>query len=207
MYMEFKKINWPGLACSITAATLVALSILYAAPWWQLAIGDGLGQVEISPLDHKANLAGASIEIPLVWFLNIIGKLTLAACMVAMFIYSVSTQKPFSKKLLGFAYKKPLLILVLFAVILAVSAYVAAIFLGVNIPLNGTTTLSLSVGGADANIPISTSFTWVFWLAVATALLAIATKIYDWKILKVPSAKTYNTESEIAIQKTNPKHT
>jgi len=198
--MEFKKINWPGLACSITAASLVALSILSTAPWWQLAIGDGVGQAQISPLDYKANLAGASIEIPIVWFLNLIGKLTLATCMVAMFIYSVSTQKPFSKKLLGFAYRKPVLILLIFMVILVVSAYMTGIFLGVNVPLTGTTTLSLSVGGDVANLPISTSFTWVFWLAVATALLAVVTKIYDWKLLKTPSAKTYKNEPETAVE-------
>jgi len=198
--MEFKKINWPGLACSITAASLVALSILSTAPWWQLAIGDGVGQAQISPLDYKANLAGASIEIPIIWFLNVIGKLTLATCMVAMFIYSVSTQKPFSKKLLGFAYRKPVLILLVFIVILVVSTYMTGIFLGVNVPLTGTTTLSLSVGGDVANLPISTSFTWVFWLAVATALLAVATKIYDWKVLKTPSVKIHKKEPKIAVE-------
>jgi len=182
--MEFTKINWPGLGCSITAATLVALSILYAAPWWQVAIGDGVGQAEISPLDYKANLAGASIEIPIIWFLTLVGKLTMAACTVAMFIHSVSTQKPFSKHLLGFAYKKPFLILVLFIVMLVVSTYMVGTFFGVNVPLTGTITLSLFFGGATAKIPISTSFTWVFWLAVATAVLAIAAKIYEWKVLK-----------------------
>lgn len=184
--MGFTKINWPGLGCAVAAATLVALSVLYAAPWWQVAIGDGVGQAEISPLDYKANLAGASIEVPIIWFLNLGGKLTMAACAVAMFIYSVSTQKPFSKQLLGFAYKKPLLMLVLFIVVLVVSTYMAGAFFGVNVLLMGTTTLSLSFGRATANIPISTSFTWVFWLAVATAVLAVAAKIYEWKVLKTP---------------------
>lgn len=200
--MEFKKINWPGLACSLTTATIVALSILYAAPWWQVAMGDEVGQAEISPLDYKANLAGASIEIPIIWFLNLGSKLTMATCAVAMFIYSVATHKPFSKKLLGFAYKKPILMLVLFTVLLVVSTYMVAAFFGINAPLMGTTTLSLSVGGATVNAPISTSLTWVFWLAVATAVLAIATKIYDWKVLK---PQTYKNKAEAALQKTNPK--
>lgn len=181
--MEFKEINWPGLACSITAATLVVLSVLYAAPWWQVTIGDGLGQVDISPLDYKANLAGASIEIPIIWFLNLGSKLTMLACAVAMLIYSVATQKAFSKQLLGFAYKKPLLMFVLFAVMLVVSIYIVGTFVDVNVPLMGTTTLLLSAGGVTANVPISTSLTWVFWLAFATAVLAIAAKIYDWKVL------------------------
>jgi len=205
--MEFKKINWLGLACSITAATLVALSVLYAAPWWQVAIGDGVGEAQISPLDYKANLAGASIEIPIIWFLNLAGKLTMIACAVAMFTYSVATQKPFSKKLLGFAYKKPLIILVLFAVLLVGSIYVVGDFFGINVPLMGTTTLSLSARGATVNVPISTSLTWVFWLAVATAVLTIAAKVYDWKVLKAPSTQTYKNKAETAIEKTNPKPT
>lgn len=187
MPMEFKTINWPGLACSVTAAMIVVLSILYAAPWWQVAIGDGVGQADISPLDYKASFAGASIEIPIIWFLNLSGKLMMTACAVAMFIYSVTTQKSFSKKLLGFAYKKPLLMVLVFTAVLAVSTYMVGTFLGVNVPLAGTATLSLSLGEITVNVPISTSLTWVFWLAVATAVLAIATKIYEWKVLKTPS--------------------
>lgn len=181
--MEFKEINWPGLACSITAATLVALSVLYAAPWWRVTIGDGVGQVDISPLDYKANLAGASIDIPIIWFLNLGSKLTMVACAVAMLIYSVATQKDFSEQLLGFAYKKPLLVFVVFAVMLVFSTYIVGTFADVSVPVMGTTTLLLSAGGVTANVPISTSLTWVFWLAFATAVLAIAAKIYDWKVL------------------------
>lgn len=178
------KINWLGLVCSITTAILVVFSVLYAAPWWQVTIGDGVGQVEISPLNYRANLMMASIEIPIIWFLNLGSILTLTASATAMFIYSVATQKSFSKKILGFAYKKPLLIFILFTVILAVSKYFAQNYYGINIPLIGTTTISLSAGGITANFPISTDFTWVFWLAAVTAILAIATKIYDSKVIK-----------------------
>jgi hypothetical protein len=205
MSMEFKKINWIGLACSVTAATLVFLSVLYAAPWWRVDIGDGVGKAEISPLDYKANLAGASVELPIIWFLNLGSKLTMTACAVAMFAYSVTTQKPFSKKLLGFAYKKPLLMLVFFVVMLVISTYIMETFFGIKAPVVGTTTVSLSVDGATANVPISTSLTWVFWLAVATTVLAIAAKIYDWKVLKMPSAQTHKTKPETAIETTNPK--
>jgi ABC-type multidrug transport system fused ATPase/permease subunit len=205
--MKFNEINWPGLGCSITAAILVALSVIYAAPWWQVAVGDGVGQAEISPLDYKANLAGASLELPIIWFLNLGSKLTMAACAVAMFIYSVSTQKPFCKQLLGFAYKKPLLILALFIIMLVVSTYIVGTFFGVNIPLMGTTTVSLSFGGTTANIPVSTSLTWVFWLAVLTAVLAIAAKIYEWKVLKTPSVQTHKYKAETTIEKTNLKRT
>jgi len=180
--LEFREVNWPGLACSISAATIVLLSVLYEAPWWRVAIGDGVGEAEISPLNYKANLAGASIEVPIIWFLNIGSKLTMTSCAVVMFLYSVTTQKSFSRQLLGFAYKKPLLLLGLFAVMLVVSTMYVETFFGVYVPLMGTSTVLFSDGGATVNVPVSTSFTWVFWLAVVTAVLAIGAKIYDWKV-------------------------
>jgi hypothetical protein len=201
--MEFKKINWVGLVCAIAGATLLALSLLYAAPWWQVEIGDRVGQVQLSPLDYRANLVGAPIEIPLVWFLNLGSKLTILAFTIAMLIYSVSTQRPSSKKLLGFAYKKPIYMLVLFTGMLVASVFLVGNVLGAQIPLTGTTTLSLSAGGATANLPVSTSFTWVFWLAVATTVLAVASRVYEWKVLKTPSAPTtLETKTETKTEET-----
>ena len=196
MNVEFKKINWPGLMCAITGAILVALSLLYAAPWWQVAIGDGLGLVEISPLDYQANLFGASLEVPLIWFLNLGSKLTMIAFAITMFICSLLTQKGFSKQLLGFAYKKPIFMLVLFIVMLVALSMIVGNSLGTSFALVGTTTVSLSAGGAKANVPVSTSFTWVFWLAVATTALAVAARIYEWKVLKTPSAQTSKNKTE-----------
>lgn len=188
--MEFREVNWPGLACSISAATIFLLSVLYAAPWWRVTIGDGMGQAEISPLDYKANLAGASIEVPIIWFLNIGSKLTMVSCAVAMFLYSVTTRKSFSRQLLGFAYKKPLLLLGLFAVTLVVSTMYVETFLGVYVPLMGTANVLFSAGGVTASVPVSTSFTWVFWLAVATAVLALVAKIYDLRVrMREPCAR------------------
>ena len=180
--MEFREVNWPGLACSFGAATLVLLSVLYGAAWWRVMIGDGVGQAEISPLDYRANLAGVSVEVPIIWFLNLGSRLTLVACAVVMFLYSVTLRKRFSRQLLGFAYKKPLLVLVLFGVMLVVSTVYVEAYFGVYVPLVGTATVLLSEGGATVSVPVSTSFTWVFWLAVATAVLAIAARIYDWKV-------------------------
>ncbi len=106
------------------------------------------------------------------------------ACAVALFIYSVATQKSYSKDLLNFAYKKPLITFIFFVVTLVGASYVAQSFIGASVPLSGTSTLNISVGEITADMPISTGFTWVFWLAVATAVLAIVAKIYDWKIIR-----------------------
>ena len=188
--MDFREINWPGLASSLGAATLVLLSVFYAAPWWRVVIGEGVGLAEISPLDFRADLAGVSVEVPIVWFLNVGSKLTMVACAVVMFLYSVTPQKGFSRVLLGFAYKKPLLMLGFFSVTLVVSTMYVEAYFGVYIPLMGTVTLLLSGRGVTASVPVSTSFTWVFWLAVATTVLALVAKIYDLKVrVQEPSMK------------------
>ena len=182
--MNVKMVNWPGLACAVTAATLVLLSFLYASPWWQAEIGDDMARANISPLDYNANLIGTSIGVPIIWFMNLACKLTFIACAVAFLIYSVATQKSYSKKLLNFAYKKPIIIFISFVVMLVVASYIVGSFIGRSVPLSGTSTLRISVGEVTADIPISTGFTWVFWLSATTTVLALVAKIYDWKIIR-----------------------
>ena len=187
--MEFREVNWPGLACSFGAAALVLLSVLYGAAWWRVLIGDGVGQAEISPLDFRMSLVGVSVEVPIIRFLNVGSRLILVACAVVMFVYSVMARRSFSGYLLGFAYKKPLLLLGFFAVTLVVSTLYVEAFFGVYVPLMGTVNVLVSEGGTTAKVPVSTSFTWVFWLAVATAVLAMVAKIYDLKVrVRKPSA-------------------
>jgi len=177
-------VNWPGLACAVAASTLVLLSFLYASPWWQAEIGDNVAQANISPLNYNANLIGTPIEVPIIWFANLSCKLLFIACAVAFFVYSVATRKSYSKNLLNFAYKKPIIIFIFFVVMLVVASYIAGRFAGVNVPLSGTSVLRMSVGEDTAYVPISTGFTWVFWLAAATTVLALVAKIYDWKIIR-----------------------
>lgn len=188
--VNLRIVNWPGLVCAVTTATLVLLSFLYASPWWQVKVGDGVAQANISPLDYSANLLGTSIEVPIIWFMNLSSKLTFIACAVALFIYSVATQKSFSRNLLKFGYKKPIMIFILFVVILVGASYAGGSFIGISVPLSGVSTQTISMGEITASIPISTSFTGVFWLAAATAVLALITKIYDWKVISPASLTT-----------------
>jgi len=181
--LNIKMVNWPGLTCAVAATALVLLSFLYASPWWQVEVGDDVARANLSPLDYNANLLGTSVEMPIIWFVNLGCKLTFIACAVAFFVYSVNTRKSYSKNLLNFAYKKPIIIFILFVVMLVVASYIARSFIGVGVPLYGTSTPRMSVGEVTADIPISTSFTWVFWLAATTTVLALVAKIYDWKVI------------------------
>lgn len=190
--MDFKKINWLGLAGGFTALALVILAVAHAAPWWRLTVGEELGEANISPLSYNITLLGSSVTSPIVWFLNLGAQLSFLACAIAMLIYSVVPDREFSRNLLNFAYKKPLIIIIVFVVGLFVITYAAGTLLnlaqasaGVNVPLAGSTTLTIRVADATVTIPMATGFTWTFWLAVASTGLCVAARFYHKKI--VPS--------------------
>jgi hypothetical protein len=100
---------------------------------------------------------------------------------VVMLIYSVLPTKPYSKHLLGFAYKKPLYTLIFFVVfLLAVSLLVQAIA-GVGVPVSGSATVPIPealIGGTPVSFLFSTGFLWPFWLAVVASVLCIGARIY-----------------------------
>jgi len=180
--------NWLGLAGAIATFAVVILSLAFASPWWQLKVGQELGQADISPLNFNVSLLGTSISIPIIWFLNLACQLSLMACAIALLVYSVVPEKKYSKSLLGFAYKKPLIIIIFFLASLFIATNFAGMLLRLNIPIAGSTTITLDVGDATLGIPISTGFTWVFWLAVIAGGLCIAARFYHKRIVSAPVA-------------------
>jgi hypothetical protein len=111
-----------------------------------------------------------------------VGLLFLLTCGIVMLIYSVLPDKPYSKHLIGFAYKKPLLMIIFFAVPLIAFPLILQAILKISVPLNGTTTLALPMGflGADMSVSatVTTGFLWTFWLAIIAAALCLAARIY-----------------------------
>lgn len=180
--MNIKKINWFGLTGGLITLVLVVLSLAYASPWWQLTLGQEVGQANISPLNFSLSMLGTPILIPIVWFMNLISLLSLLACAIAILIYSVVPDKTFSKNLLGFAYKKPLIITILFLVLLFVATHFIGSIFHISIPLAGSTNVTLGLEGTSVEIPITTGFTWIFCLAVIAAGLCIAARLYHRRI-------------------------
>ena len=107
-----RKINWFGLAAGII--TLIVLVISFYVPWWQLTIGENLIKVNASPVNTNFGLFGTQFTVPLIWALNLISILTFTASGLVMLIYSLNPTKSYSKHLLGFSYKKPLYVLIIF---------------------------------------------------------------------------------------------
>jgi hypothetical protein len=193
-----RKINWIGLAAGITTLLLVVASLYI--PWWQMSVDnitvgnsasplisfENTGELQLgaslSPVSTNVNFLDASFTVPLIWAYNMVGLLFLLTCGIVMLIYSVLPDKPYSKHLIGFAYKKPLLMIIFFAVPLIAFPLILQAILKISVPLNGTTTLALPMGflGADMSVSatVTTGFLWTFWLAIIAAALCLAARIY-----------------------------
>jgi hypothetical protein len=181
---SLRKINWVGLTAGIL--TLVVLVVSFYWPWWQLTVGDNLMKVNASPVNTNFGLMGNQFTIPLIWALNISSMLSFTASGIAMLFYSLVPTKSYSKHLLGFAYKKPLYLLITFVAGLLVITSIAGLF-GLNIPLVGSATLMLPsqfTMGIGINALVSGSFQLPFWLAIVAVVLCIAARLYHERASK-----------------------
>jgi hypothetical protein len=106
------KVNWFGFFDIISLFILVIVSLFVL--WWQLIVGDDFVVANASPLNTNFNFIDNSLTIRLILALNIASVISLTASGLVMFIYSVKPLKPYSSKLLRFAYRKPLYSVVFF---------------------------------------------------------------------------------------------
>ncbi len=198
-------INWFGLAAGIT--TLVMLAVSMFMPWWQLVIGENLLTVNASPIYTDIGWLGAQFTIPLLWAINIAIILTFAAGGVIMLLYSLIPTKPYAKELLGFSWRKPLYALVFFIVgIIAVIA-IAGMF-HLSIPLVGSADFVLPtdlITSGSISVTLTAGFMLPFYLAIATAVLCVAARIYHGRINKQMQTQTVaNTQVPPPPQPINP---
>ena len=103
-----------------------------------------------------------------------------------MIAYSLLPAKPYSKHLLGFAYKKPLFAVIFFVIPLIAVSLLLQSLVGIGIPLNGTSNIAIPIGLMGAGITISflvtAGFLWPFWLAAVAAGLCLAARIYHKRL-------------------------
>lgn len=181
-----RAVNWFGLAGG--AATLLLAAASLQSPWWILTVGEGLFVIQASPLNVRFYLLGNSFTLPVLQAFTLIFTLALLAGGAALLVYSIHPRKPYSDKLLGFGYKKPIYVLALFLAGIVLLTTAPKVLLGVSLPLHGTASVNLPQGlvaGARVKVIVSASFQQIFWLAVTTVALCIAARIYHRKLLKV----------------------
>lgn len=145
-----------------------------------------IATVNVSPVNFNLALLGNSLTVPLIVALNIASALSLASGGIIMLIYSVRPDKSYSKKLLGFGYKKPLYAVILFAVGLLVTFFIVQRVSGFSFPLVGSGAMSLPESmrpdGANISVNVSAGFGWPFYLAIVVAGLCVAARFYHRKI-------------------------
>jgi hypothetical protein len=180
------KINWIGVVGG--AATLLLILVSLFVPWWRFTLGNPvLAQASFSPVNLTFALLGSPITIPLIWALNMVSLLSLLSGGIIMVIYSVMPAKPYSKRLLGFAYKKPLYAVILFTVELIALALLAKSFGGIDFPLMGSAIIQLPqkiTQGTNVSVAASGALEWPFYFAIAAAVLCVAARLYHGKLTK-----------------------
>ena len=181
-----EKINIIALAAGISTLLLIAISIF--VPWWQFTVGNpAIAVVNVSPVNLNLALLGNSLTIPLIYALNIASALSLASGGIIMLIYSVRPNRSYSKKLLGFGYKKPLYAVILFVVALLSMSFMVQRFSGFAFPLTGSGAMSLPESmmpeGANVSVAVSAGFGWPFYFAIVVAGLCVAARVYHRKLV------------------------
>jgi hypothetical protein len=161
---------------------LIAVSVF--VPWWQLRVGDSIVAANVSPIYTNVDLAGNNFTVPLVFAINLSCILLSLAGGVVMLIYSVKPTKSYSRRLLGFSYRTPLLFLVVFLVgLVALSVLIQALY-SFSVPIVGSSEVSLPSGeGVSVSALLSASFLWPFYLAVASAVLCVGARLYHKRLL------------------------
>jgi len=177
------QVNWFGLAGGVTTIAVIIVSLFY--PWWQVTAGENLVQANVSPLNTNFSLLGTPFTIPLISAVNIASLLTLAASGIAMLIYAIIPTRPYSKHLLGFAYNKPVFAVVFFVIVLVALTVLIQAFVGLNVPLVGSSVATLPetmTDGVTIRVLLSAGFQLPFWLAAAAAGLCLAARLYHKRV-------------------------
>ena len=148
-------------------------------------MGDDLGVIGLSPMDVRIEVLGESPDIPMMFYLTLGMKLTLVASAAAMAIYSLATTRAWYGNLLGFGYKKPIWVTLLFVVAVFALTYIGGLLAPIKIPLAGRSVASLDLPpvGGRIEIPIAAGFTATFYLAIAAVVLALVARIYHGRIM------------------------
>lgn len=143
-------------------------------------------KVNASPVNTNFGLFGLSFTLPLLYALNVVSVLTFSTSGLIMLFYSLNPQKGYAKKLLAYSYRKPIYTLLTFLSSLLIITS-AASMLNINIPILGTSTMTLPSSlamGADINATVNGSFQIPFYLAIVTAALCIIARLRHKQVIQ-----------------------
>ena len=191
-----RAINVLGL---IAGVLMIALPFL--GPWWIARAGTGAIEMALSPFDMSITVLGQSISSDLVWLFLLAEKVAIIIAGVFMILSSLLPTSWWSARLLRFGVMKPLWAIVGLIILLLLGTFfmnnILPNFLsnmigatGASVQMNvpyimGTANSTIQVGSqATITAPIKLSLTPAFWVAMVTAALCIAARIYHRRFTK-----------------------
>jgi hypothetical protein len=184
-----QKISYLALAAGISTLLLIAISQF--VPWWQFtAMSPANAQINFSPVNLNIVISGSTIAIPLLFAVNMACALILLAGGLTLIIYAVKPTQHYSKRLLNYGYKIPLIVLVSFIIEVVSIPLIAQAVGGVNLPLNGAAAISIpqkfTSSSSTVSLSVSAAFNWPFYFAIVATALSVSAKIYHRKLAKSP---------------------
>jgi len=200
--------NWPGL---ITGLLMIILP--FAGAWWIATVGTGAVEIALSPFNLRVSLLGTQLSFLLVDIFLLATRIMFMIAGVFLILGSLWTWKWWSRPLVRFGVMKPFWSAVGLVIMLAIGFFVISIimpmlpaFMDESIPLNftlqlpfviGTSVSTISMQNVTISAPTMFSFTLTFWLAVATAAVGIAARIYHRRFKAPEKTKPSPAESEV----------
>lgn len=193
-------INWFGVA-----AGALMLILPFLGAWWRAEVGTGALEFGISPFYYNVSIMGESLTSSLVGYVVLAAQLTSIIGGALLIVGSLGTDQWWGKKLMRFGAMKMVWFVVSLVAVLLVGAFLLNNVLpgflsnagggGADMQLEapyliGTSTSTIQQENVSFSAPISTSLTPIFWVAVLTAGLGVAARIYHGKLMKKLGMKT-----------------
>jgi len=183
-----REISWVALIGGVLTLVVVLVSVF--VPWWRLSAGENLIEVGVSPFDLDVSLLGRPLTIAVVGAFNLSAVLLFVVSGVVMLIYSVVPTRSYARHFVGFAYSKPLAVLLSFVVLVFGLSMVLQVVAKLSVPVWGSATVVLPAGfvpGVDLRVSlvVTATFQWSFWLAVFASGVCVVARLYHRRFGRV----------------------
>ncbi len=198
----------------VAGAMMIVLPFL--GPWWIAMVGSGAMEVALSPFDFSMSFLGMPLTSALISYFLLAEKILMIIAGVLMVVGSISPTSARSNLFVRFGVMKPFWAILGLIILIVIGTFalnnvlpnivsnVAGTGASVHmrIPYLIGTANSVIQAGSQATIvaPVNVYFTIAFWVALATAALAIGARISQRRITKRAKA---NKESGSILSGTN----
>ena len=184
---DFSKCNWPGV---ISGILLIILP--FTGFWWEMHVGKGAFDISLSPFATEILMFGDFVLSPVLYWLNI-------AFMILMLLFGIMllagsilfTNEKYrvtSDTLIRINSRKPLYIVILFTIGLAIASY----YIGQTLTISGFTgnfpilmgegSTFMAVDGFTITVPVSLKLATAYWIGLISAIIAVIAGFYQKKI-------------------------